>query len=172
MSTLLLSVHCLCAHTCVPCPTVPGHPAGPAAYQVAFRHARTACACWVHLAHKSRVWLLRQERGNNNAKAWQAAVQSALGGSAAWPPIGLRQLSGMLIMVFARAHLQVRSAGSSSICIQGDSGWRGCEGRAWWLSARFAACHTSVCPPVVRHLGCTWLPAESRRESCGESITV
>lgn len=35
-------------------------------------------------------------------------MQGALGGEIAWPRVGLRQLSGMLIMVFARTHLQAR----------------------------------------------------------------
>ena len=35
-------------------------------------------------------------------------MQAALGGETIWTRIGLRQLSGMLIMVFARSHMQAR----------------------------------------------------------------
>ena len=35
-------------------------------------------------------------------------MQAALGGETAWTRIGLRQLSGMLIIVFARTHMQAR----------------------------------------------------------------
>ena len=41
-----------------------------------------------------------QERGNANAQAWGAAVEAALG--AQWQRLGLRQLSGMLVLVYAR----------------------------------------------------------------------
>ena len=54
------------------------------------------------------MWL--QERGNSNAQAWQVLVAGALGPNAAWARVGLRQLSGMLIMVFARTELQVQTA--------------------------------------------------------------
>ena len=61
------------------------------------------------LSTASQAVHVRQERGNNNAKAWQAALQAALGGETTWTRIGLRQLSGMLIMVFARSHMQARA---------------------------------------------------------------
>ena len=40
-------------------------------------------------------------------------MQAALGGETTWTRIGLRQLSGMLIMVFARSHMQARPRSSS-----------------------------------------------------------
>ena len=49
-----------------------------------------------------------QEKGNNNAQWWQAQVMSTLG-SDRWMRVGLRQLSGMLVMVFALSSLSVRS---------------------------------------------------------------
>ncbi|KAL4426187.1 hypothetical protein ABPG77_007469 [Micractinium sp. CCAP 211/92] len=47
-----------------------------------------------------------QERGNTNAKFWSQGVLSALGGERHWHQVGLRQLSGMLILVYARNHLR------------------------------------------------------------------
>ena len=49
-----------------------------------------------------------QEKGNNNAQWWQAQVMSTLG-SDRWMRVGLRQLSGMLVMVFALSSLSVTS---------------------------------------------------------------
>ena len=45
-------------------------------------------------------------------------MQAALGDETTWTRIGLRQLSGMLIMVFARSHMQARPHSSleSEIC--------------------------------------------------------
>lgn len=40
-------------------------------------------------------------------------MQAALGGETAWTRIGLRQLSGMLILVFSRSHMQARPRCSS-----------------------------------------------------------
>ena len=48
-----------------------------------------------------------QEKGNNNAQWWQHQVLSTLG-SDRWMRVGLRQLSGMLVMVFALSSLSVR----------------------------------------------------------------
>ncbi|KAL4853623.1 Type II inositol polyphosphate 5-phosphatase 15 [Chlorella vulgaris] len=47
-----------------------------------------------------------QERGNTNAKFWGAGVLQALGGDRHWHQVGLRQLSGMLVLVFARNNLR------------------------------------------------------------------
>ncbi len=52
--------------------------------------------------------LSSQEKGNNNAQWWQAQVMSTLGADR-WMRVGLRQLSGMLVMVFALSSLSVRS---------------------------------------------------------------
>jgi hypothetical protein len=48
-----------------------------------------------------------QEIGNSNAQWWSKHLLLALDGSpGAWCQIGLRQLSGMLILVFARSQLK------------------------------------------------------------------
>ena len=52
--------------------------------------------------------LSSQEKGNNNAQWWQAQVMSTLGADR-WMRVGLRQLSGMLVMVFALSSLSVKS---------------------------------------------------------------
>ena len=44
--------------------------------------------------------LLLQEKGNNNAQWWQGQILNSLGYDK-WKPVGLRQLSGMLVMVFS-----------------------------------------------------------------------
>ena len=56
----------------------------------------------------SSNFLSSQEKGNNNAQWWQAQVMSTLGADR-WMRVGLRQLSGMLVMVFALSSLSVRS---------------------------------------------------------------
>jgi len=47
-----------------------------------------------------------QEKGNANAQFWSTAMLHALGGDRHWHQIGLRQLSGMLIIAFARNNLR------------------------------------------------------------------
>ncbi|GAB4822767.1 hypothetical protein N2152v2_009813 [Parachlorella kessleri] len=47
-----------------------------------------------------------QERGNTNAKFWSASILEALGGEQRWYQLALRQLSGMLVLVFARTNLK------------------------------------------------------------------
>ncbi len=56
----------------------------------------------------SSNFLSSQEKGNNNAQWWQAQVMSTLGPDR-WMRVGLRQLSGMLVMVFALSSLSVKS---------------------------------------------------------------
>jgi len=46
-----------------------------------------------------------QEKGNANAQAWSSAIQSAVGDG--WQRLGLRQLSGMLVLVYIRSDLLV-----------------------------------------------------------------
>lgn len=48
-----------------------------------------------------------QEKGNNNGQWWANQLLLALGGPRMWRQTGLRQLSGMLIIVFARTELEV-----------------------------------------------------------------
>lgn len=50
-----------------------------------------------------------QEKGNNNGQWWAMQLLNALGGPSKWRQFGLRQLSGMLVLVFARKELEVRS---------------------------------------------------------------
>ncbi len=47
-----------------------------------------------------------QEKGNANAQFWSSAILTALGGDRHWHQVGLRQLSGMLIVAFARNNLR------------------------------------------------------------------
>ena len=46
-----------------------------------------------------------QERGNANAQSWSASIEATLGQD--WVRLGLRQLSGMLILVYARKRFLV-----------------------------------------------------------------
>lgn len=55
-------------------------------------------------AAKETLAAKSQERGNSNAQFWVNAVGSSLG-TRSWSNVSLRQLSGMLVMVFARSHL-------------------------------------------------------------------
>lgn len=59
-----------------------------------------------------------QERGNANAQSWSASVEAALGG--AWARLGLRQLSGMLILVYVRKKFLVRRPGRRTLA------WNAC----------------------------------------------
>lgn len=47
-----------------------------------------------------------QEKGNANVAWWVTASLGALG-TGQWAKVGLRQLSGMLVLVFARTDLMV-----------------------------------------------------------------
>ncbi len=51
------------------------------------------------------VVLPLQEKGNTKAQWWCSALLTALGGERGWHRVGLRQLSGMLLVIFARNHL-------------------------------------------------------------------
>ena len=48
---------------------------------------------------------LPQEKGNINAQSWSHAIYSAIGDD--WQRVGLRQLSGMLVLVYIRSNLLV-----------------------------------------------------------------
>lgn len=61
--------------------------------------------CQHQVKHNMPASLL-QEKGNNNAQWWQTQIIYTLGQDQ-WMRVGLRQLSGMLIMVFARSSLSV-----------------------------------------------------------------
>lgn len=87
-------------------------------------------ACWI---------MLMQEKGNANAHWWGRRCLRALSAApgAAWTQVGLRQLSGMLVLVFAR---QVR--------------WlhKQFETPTFCLKGRAGQC-TSRPAPAVRHAG-------------------
>jgi hypothetical protein len=57
-------------------------------------------------AAKDAILKSLQERGNANAQWWSQSVLGALGGCGTWFRVALRQLSGMLVIVFARSELQ------------------------------------------------------------------
>ena len=57
-----------------------------------------------------------QEKGNNNAQWWQNMLLKSLGSHRQWFRVGLRQLSGMLIVVFAVGTLQVR-VGTANVAL-------------------------------------------------------
>ncbi len=48
----------------------------------------------------NRLHTLLQEKGNANAVWWARRCLAVLGGG--WDKVGLRQLSGMLVLIFAR----------------------------------------------------------------------
>lgn len=59
-------------------------------------------------AAKDRIAASLQERGNANAQYWSGMVQQALEAgepTAGWERVGLRQMSGILLLVFARREL-------------------------------------------------------------------
>ena len=76
------------------------------------------------------VCVCMQERGNANAQAWSSAIQSAVGEG--WQRLGLRQLSGMLVLVYIRSallvklHLLLPLSNGGSI-YAGTSYWRPCS---------------------------------------------
>lgn len=53
------------------------------------------------------ICMCAQERGNANAQSWSASIEATLGPQ--WVRLGLRQLSGMLILVYARKQFLVRA---------------------------------------------------------------
>ena len=79
----------------------------------ALRHT-AACGspanCWPQVPLTEGLCSLHpcapQEKGNANAQSWNAAIQTALGDG--WQRLGLRQLSGMLVLVYIRCDLMVR----------------------------------------------------------------
>lgn len=57
-------------------------------------------------AAKNALASKMQEKGNANAQFWSGAVLTALGGERHWHQVGLRQLSGMLVVAFARNNMR------------------------------------------------------------------
>lgn len=57
-------------------------------------------------AYKDALSTKLQEQGNVNARFWSERCLDALGGGSHWYQVGLRQLSGMLLMVYGRLHLK------------------------------------------------------------------
>ncbi len=80
---------------------------GPALVAVALQEIEMGSSSVALAAAKDAISYRMQERGNTNAKFWSGAVLRALGGEAAWQLVGLRQLSGMLVLAYARHDLKV-----------------------------------------------------------------
>lgn len=57
-------------------------------------------------AAKNALAAKMQEKGNYNAQFWSNSILSALGGDRHWHQVALRQLSGMLVLAFARNSLR------------------------------------------------------------------
>ena len=79
-------------------------------------HQLNVCSCQPQLSRHLVLPLKQayspclQEKGNSNAQWWQQQLLGRLGSTGgSWMHVGLRQLSGMLIMVFALTSLQVGS---------------------------------------------------------------
>ena len=68
--------------------------------------ATTGSHCPWGVATSCSRWLM-QEKGNTNGQWWATQLLLALGGPKLWHHCGLRQLSGMLVVVFARTELEV-----------------------------------------------------------------
>ncbi|CAL5226967.1 g9852 [Coccomyxa viridis] len=66
-------------------------------------------------AAKDALLTKQQERGNANAQAWNSAIQSAVGEG--WQRLGLRQLSGMLVLVYIRSDLLAHTGEVSTASI-------------------------------------------------------
>lgn len=69
-----------------------------------------------------------QEKGNNNGQWWANQLLLALGGPRLWRQTGLRQLSGMLVIVFARTELEVSSYSKGAAFMN----LRRCESNFFW----------------------------------------
>lgn len=129
-----------------------------------------------------------QEKGNANAQFWLSAILSALG-SKSWYSVSLRQLSGMLILVFARKDLEPELGGvctSSVACgILGVGGNKGAVGvqltlfrhRFAFICSHFAAHQNSVdirnanYHTIVRYLSFKQHPSIFDDASDTESVT-
>ncbi|KAL0054630.1 hypothetical protein WJX82_000216 [Trebouxia sp. C0006] len=87
-----------------------------------------------------------QEKGNNNAQWWQAQVMSTLGADR-WMRVGLRQLSGMLVMVFALSSLSANvgevSTASVACGVLGVGGNKGGVAVSFTLYRRRLCCVSS-----------------------------
>ncbi|RMZ54465.1 hypothetical protein APUTEX25_002041, partial [Auxenochlorella protothecoides] len=86
--------------------TLAGGGEGPALVAVALQEIEMGSSSVALAAAKDAISYRMQERGNTNAKFWSGAVLRALGGEAAWQLVGLRQLSGMLVLAYARHDLK------------------------------------------------------------------
>ncbi|KAL3132931.1 hypothetical protein ABBQ38_006845 [Trebouxia sp. C0009 RCD-2024] len=87
-----------------------------------------------------------QEKGNNNAQWWQSQVLHSLGGER-WMRVGLRQLSGMLVMVFALSSLSANvgevSTASVACGVLGVGGNKGGVAVSFTLYRRRLCCVSS-----------------------------
>ncbi|KAK9799381.1 hypothetical protein WJX73_007250 [Symbiochloris irregularis] len=104
-------------------------------------------------AARDRFAKKEQEKGNANGQWWEKQVHAALG-CEDWSRVGMRQLSGMLILVFARTALkedigEVRTA-SVACGVLGVGGNKGATAVAFSLFRRQVAC---VCSHFAAHQG-------------------
>ena len=92
------------------------------------------------------------EKGNANAQWWASSLGDALGGPRAFARVGLRQLAGMLVIVYARTHLaphvgDVRTAAAAT-GVLGVGGNKGGAAVAFSLHRRRVA---AVCSHLAAH---------------------
>ena len=98
-----------------------------------------------------------QEIGNSNAQWWSKRLLEALaGGAGAWCQVGLRQLSGMLVLVFARAGLREVlgevSTASVACGVLGVGGNKGAVALGFTLYRRKLAV---ICSHFAAHQACS-----------------
>ncbi|KAK9805177.1 hypothetical protein WJX72_003678 [[Myrmecia] bisecta] len=106
-------------------------------------------------AAKDAILKSMQEKGNQRAQWWNNQMLAALsGGPASWMRVGLRQLSGMLVMVFARKHLQeyIGEVSTASVAcgVLGVGGNKGAVAVSFSLYRRKVAV---VCSHFAAHQG-------------------
>lgn len=99
----------------------------PALVSIALQEIEMGGGSVALAAAKDALAYKLQEKGNTNAKFWLTAVLGALGGPTAYELVGMRQLSGMLVLAFARQDLRVRVCVCDFVCVWWC--WGGSVGR-------------------------------------------
>ncbi|CAL8463974.1 g3509 [Coccomyxa elongata] len=101
-------------------------------------------------AAKDALLAHQQERGNANAQAWNTFMEGAIGSE--WTRLGLRQLSGMLILVYVRSqyleHIGEVSTASVACGVLGMGGNKGAVAVSFSLYRRRIA---FVCSHFAAH---------------------
>ncbi|BDA49078.1 probable type I inositol polyphosphate 5-phosphatase 12 [Coccomyxa sp. Obi] len=101
-------------------------------------------------AAKDALLARQQERGNANAQAWNTFMEGAIGSE--WTRLGLRQLSGMLILVYVRSqyleHIGEVSTASVACGVLGMGGNKGAVAVSFSLYRRRIA---FVCSHFAAH---------------------